>query len=114
VDWSPRTQLLFSTQFFQRIVLSRQSRISGDRIENFVLLFFRGDFRNDTLTPQLFVLSGLDDWDYWLQGSLRYAVDDNLSVKVGADLFAGTSSGSFGQFHNNDRIYLVVEYCFGL
>lgn len=48
----------------------------------------------------------------YFQPSFTYDVSDDLRVVVGADIFTGDGDTFFGQFDDNDRVFLIVEYHF--
>ena len=50
--------------------------------------------------------------NFYVQPSLRYDITEDLRLKVGADIFTGSDDTFFGQFDNNDRVFLILEYYF--
>jgi hypothetical protein len=53
------------------------------------------------------------DNDFLLQPQVSYKFSDNLAATVGANIFGGERSFTrFGQFDNNDNVYLSVRFDF--
>ena len=50
--------------------------------------------------------------NFYVQPSLRYDITEDLRLKVGADIFTGSDDTFFGQFDDNDRAFLILEYYF--
>jgi len=69
-------------------------------------------FAHQTVTFNLFAFLGLSEEDRYVIPSLRYAFSDNLWAEIGANLFGGKHSGTFGAMQDNSNIYLTVRYAF--
>jgi len=50
--------------------------------------------------------------DYYVQPQLVHEVTDDLSVTVGLDLLGGPRDTFFGEFKENDRVYVKLKYTF--
>jgi len=48
----------------------------------------------------------------YVQPMFRYDINDDLRLKVGADIFTGGGDTFFGQFDSNDRVFLILDYYF--
>lgn len=68
---------------------------------------------NQNLHLSLFSYWSPSDRDGYLRPTLKYKASDELSLYVGANLFFGQQSSTFfGQFKNNNNLYLGVRYSF--
>ena len=100
-----------SPQLFIRHLPGRDTTIAEDQTSGFVSLMISTDYMNEKLKPEVI---GLYDWaggSWMLRPKLAYEFSDQIMARLGADLFGG-STGFFGQFDKNDRVYTEVEYTF--
>ncbi len=65
---------------------------------------------NDQLVLELIWLHKLDHSDGLIRPSVVYDLSDELRLRAGADLFYGSRHGLFGQFDQNDRVSLSLEW----
>ena len=69
--------------------------------------------RNQTVTANLFAFYGLTEEDGLVIPSVKYAVSDNMSVELGANLFYGKANYTmFGALNENDNVYTTLRYAF--
>lgn len=47
-----------------------------------------------------------------IRPKVSYAFTDEITARLGVDLFMGNATAFFGQFDDNDRVYTEVEYTF--
>ena len=65
------------------------------------------------LELSLFVFFSPSDVDAYLRPRVSYKLNDNLSVKAGANLFLGRDDHTFfGQFEDNTNLYVGMRYLF--
>jgi hypothetical protein len=83
-----------------------------DRLRKVATARFAQLFAHQTVTFNLFAFVGLSEEDRYVIPSLRYAFSDNLWAEVGANLFAGKRSGTFGSMQDSSNVYLTVRYAF--
>jgi len=100
-----------SPQLFIRTLPGWDSTIAENMISGFASLIVSTDYLNEKLKPELLGLYDWADGSWMLRPKLAYEFSDQITAKLGADLFGG-SNGLFGQFDKNDRIYSEVEYTF--
>jgi hypothetical protein len=60
----------------------------------------------------LFAFWGLSEDDGYIIPSVRYAFNDTLWGKLGANLFVGDRNGQFGALGDNDNIFATLRYAF--
>lgn len=58
----------------------------------------------DKLTTRVYAATGLDRRDYWVAGSARYQVSDQLELFLGVDVLGGDRRQFFGEFNRRDRV----------
>jgi hypothetical protein len=50
--------------------------------------------------------------DYYVQPQLVHEVTDDLEITAGLDLLGGPSGTFFGEFKDNDRVFVKLKYTF--
>src|SRR3970282_89953 len=83
-----------------------------DRLRKVATIRFTQFFAHQTVTFNLFAFVGLSEKDRYIIPSLRYAFSDNLWAEIGANLFGGRRSGTFGSLQDNSSVYFTVRYAF--
>ena len=63
-------------------------------------------FSNQTWLASAELISSLSDGDGTLRPALSWQVDDRHRLQLGADLIWGDRAGLFGQFKDNNRVWL--------
>lgn len=110
VDWSGVTDSMISLQLFQSALAETAPDLVRDKVDSTVTLSINSRFMNDTLTFECIALHNLNDHDDLLRPSLTYSLYDGVNVWLGADVFMGDSKGLFGQFGDQDRLVVGVEW----
>lgn len=85
------------------------TRPATDRL---VTVFLRRTFAYETIVAELRWYGDTGQGDGLVRGGLSYAVNDEITVKLGFDTFHGDADGLFGQFADRDRITLSLEHFF--
>lgn len=112
LDYQGWRDWFVSAQLFQSIVTDSESSLVRADAETTVTFLVRRDFMNDSLQVETLLIHGLNESDGALQTSLDYEWRSNIRLKVGADIFYGSSQGIFGQFKAKDRISIGIEFGF--
>ena len=73
-------------------------------------MLVRRNFLNESLQAELLMIRSLNQDDGVIQASLEYEWRSNIWLNIGADIFHGSSRGLFGQFNEQDRISLGIEF----
>ncbi len=82
-----------------------------DQVETILSLKVATDFMHERLKLEVLVL-------YWLESSFRispkvkFEVFDYLNIAVGAHVFGGDEENLFGQFDDNDQVFVELRYGF--
>lgn len=68
---------------------------------------------HQTLRFSFFAFYGISDRDYLLNPEVKYNLTDAVWIAIGGDIFGGDKPWSqFGQFANNDNVYVQARYEF--
>lgn len=110
LDYQGITDTFLSAQVFQSILTDRAAGVVRNTVQNTITLLAERKFKNETISAEMLAIHSLDDDDGVLQAKLSYSVRSNIEVKLGYDFFYGRTAGIFGQFDQNDRINLQVEF----
>jgi hypothetical protein len=96
-------------QFFIRRIQDWESRLIEKQTTGFASLRIATDYLNEKLKPEILLLTEWSE-DGWLaRPKVSYEHTDHLTTTVGADIFTG-HHGFFGQFADNDRVYVEIYY----
>jgi len=112
LDWQASSNTLLSAQWFYSYLTDYERSIVRDEAEQIVSLLLLSDFDNASWQLHALTLYSLNDNDSLLQLKLKYWLRSDLEVWLGADVFNGNSRGLFGQFSDEDRLLLGMEYGF--
>ncbi|RLA56906.1 MAG: hypothetical protein DRR04_13625 [Gammaproteobacteria bacterium] len=112
LDWQYSSDGLLSAQWFLSYLPDYSQDIIRDENENIASLLFQQSFTNEAWQLRVLGLYSLDDEDTMLQIKLKYWLMSNLEVWLGGDFFHGTQRGTFGQFEDQSRGLIGLEYGF--
>ena len=110
VDYSPRAWLWLSGQYFLQVASATQNRLLFPRTNHLVSIYLRTSFFRESLKPELFVLTGLNQQEYLIRPRLTKNFGDHWAVSVGADFLGGRASNIFGFFASRDRAVLELKW----
>lgn len=100
-----------SMQFVQEYILDYEEDIVNDEYQSTSTFLASKTYMNETLELSLFSYYGINDEDALLRPKLSYDLSDGFNILLGADIFVG-EQGSFGQYDDNDMVYVKVRYDF--
>ena len=109
-DWSAKTWLWVSGQYFLQSVNAPQSRLLFPRNNHLASIYFRTNFFRDTLRPEFFVLTGLNQRQFMVRPKLSKTFGDHWAVSVGADFLGGRQTNIFGYFDSRDRVVIELKW----
>jgi hypothetical protein len=112
LDYSGITDTFLSVQFFQSVLTDDVDGVTRDDVENTVTFLAERTFVNEIWKAETLFIHSLNDGDGVISPKLNYEYASNINVWVGADIFYGKSDGLFGEFNNEDRIYVGFEWGF--
>lgn len=100
-----------SAQFIQRVILDYDAMLAEEKIDNMATVLINRKFLRETLTLELFSYIGLKEPDALVRPRVMYDFADGFQIQAGANIFIG-ENGRFGQFDNNDMVYLKTRFSF--
>ncbi len=100
-----------SFQFIQEYILDYEDDIRNDEFSNTATFLASKTFINETLELSLFSYFGVNNGDALLRPKLSYDISDGFNILFGANIFIG-DEGNFGQYDDNDMVYLKIKYNF--
>jgi hypothetical protein len=110
MDWFGFRESLISFQLFQSLVIDDPPGLVRDSVDTTTTLLLRREFLNDTVVAEVMWLQGINDGDGLVRPKVSYAVQENLKVWLGADIFYGKRESLFGEFNDNDRVVVGLEW----
>ena len=112
LDWSGIRNTLISGQIFQSRLKDDLPGLVRDKVDTTVTFLARRHFKNETLTAEILWLYNLNNNDGLVRPKVSYEWKDNVKIWVGVDVFYGNNKGLFGQFDQNDRLVVGMEWGF--
>ncbi|MCP3751629.1 DUF1302 family protein [Pseudomonas sp. SBB6] len=112
LDYYGVTESVLSAQFYQSILGDHNDDLPRDKVDNIMTFLYRKDLMHQRDTFEAQWLTNINDGDGLVR--LEYASKFSKSFKgtIGLDIFHGDPNGLFGQFHDNDRLQLKLDYFF--
>lgn len=110
LDWSGINDTFLSAQLFQSHLLDEEPAVVRDKTDTTVTFLARRDFMNDTLIADVLWLHNFNNDDGLIRPKISYEWKDDVTIWLGADIFYGDEKGLFGQFDQNDRLVVGVEW----
>ena len=110
LDWSAKTWLWISSQYFFQSVNAPQNRLLFPRNNHLASIYFRTNFQRDTLRPEFFVLTGLNQRQFMVRPKITKTLGDHWSIGLGADFLGGRQTNIFGFFDSRDRLTLELKW----
>lgn len=110
LDYQGWRDWFVSAQVFQSIVSNESTGLVRDKTSTTGTFLVRRNFLNDSILAEVLMIQSLNQDDGLLQLSLEYEWSTNFRFKFGADVFFGSSNGLFGQFEENDRVSIGIEF----
>jgi len=110
LDWSAKTWLWISGQCFLSFTSAPQEKLLLPRYNQLASIYFRANFMRETLRPELFVLTGLNQREYLIRPRIVKTIGDHWSVGVGADFLGGKQTNVFGYFDSRDRVVIELKW----
>jgi hypothetical protein len=109
-DYSPREWLWLSGQYFLSFTSAPEHNLLFPRYNHLASFYARTNFFRDTLRPEFFVLTGLNQKQYMVRPRLTKVINDHWSVSAGADFLGGRTSNIFGYFDSRDRAVIELKW----
>lgn len=100
-----------SWQFIQEYILDYEDDIRNDEFSSTMTFLVTEDFLREMLRIEFFTYYGINNEDALLRPKVVYDLADGFEVQLGANIFMG-EKGNFGQYNENDMVFLKVRYDF--
>jgi hypothetical protein len=110
LDYQGWRDWFVSAQVFQSIVSNDSAGLVRDKISTTGTFLVRRNFMNDSILAEILLIQTMSQDDGLLQVSLEYDWSTNFRFTVGSDIFFGSPKGVFGQFKENDRVSVGIEF----
>jgi hypothetical protein len=111
LDFNPDTDTRMNVQFVQSVIFDHDADILPDRVEN-GMSFLVSRALSSQWRAELLVLSSLNRSDWLIRPKATWNFQPNWKATLGVDVFHGPADGYFGQFDQQDRVYVDVRYDF--
>ena len=111
LDFTLPAETRFNLQFFQRTFFNHNPDIVPAKHENGFSVLLNNKLTNH-IEAQVLWIASLNRTDWLLRPNITWALETNLRLRLGADIFKGQPLGLFGQFNNQDRVYTELRYSF--
>jgi len=112
LDWFRFSDTLISVQLFQDWTPRHSPSLFIDRVDTNFSILLRRDFLNQTLTPQVILIQNVNGGSGLVRPQVAYELNDHTSMRLGADVFYGSTESIFGQFAERDRVVFGVTWAF--
>ncbi|MGI8786074.1 MAG: hypothetical protein ACR2L2_20765 [Acidobacteriota bacterium] len=110
LDYSARSWLWLSGQYFVITARAPAGRLVFDRTTQFLSVYGRTNFFRDTLRPELFVLAGINRRQAMIRPRLTRTFGDHWTAALGADFFEGETMQFLGAFDTKDRLWIEIKW----
>ncbi len=111
LDFDLPAETRLNLQLFQRVFFNHNPDIISDKHENGFSVLLNGKLTHRVEAQALWIAS-LNRSDWLLRPSVTWAMERNLRLRFGADIFQGPPLGLFGRFDNQDRVYTELRYSY--
>ena len=112
LDWSGFDEWFVSFQLFQDRLIDDARGLQRPRQDVTTTFYLRRRFLNDALVFESRWYANMNDGDGLGRAKLAYELSDTVTVSFGVDWFYGEAEGVFGQFGDNDRAVLGLNFGF--
>ncbi|MBC8526710.1 MAG: hypothetical protein H8D22_07615 [Candidatus Cloacimonetes bacterium] len=111
IDWTPGNYWMITAQLADDFILNYNNAIKNDEHTMLATLHISKKFLRQTLELSAMGYYGINDKDFFVRTGVDYALTDELHILSGIDIFGG-NKGIFGQFDNNDEVWIKAKYNF--
>jgi hypothetical protein len=110
LDYSPRSWLWLSGQYFLQFVSAPERDLLFPRYNHLSSFFIRTNFLRETLKPELFILTGLNRRQYMIRPRITRSFGDHINIGFGVDILGGNPTTPFGFFSDRDRTIIEIKW----
>ena len=110
LDYAARPWLWLSGQYFWQATPAGGVPLALPRHNHLLSFYVRTNFQRDTLRPEIFILTGLNERQSMIRPRLVKSIGDHWSVGLGVDLLGGAPGNLFGNFAQRDRAVIELKW----
>lgn len=110
LDYAARPWLWLSGQYFLQSTIGGNFPLALPRHNHLMSFYVRTNFQRETLRPELFILTGINERQYMFRPRLVKSLDDHWSIGFGFDLLGGDRRNLFGSFGRQDRAVVELKW----
>jgi hypothetical protein len=110
LDWYGFSETLFSLQIFQSWLVDDAPGMHRDDLDTTLTFLARREFMNDRLVIEAIWLHDLNHADGLVRPKATYELSDSLLLQISLELFYGSRHGLFGEFDQNDRGFVSLQW----
>ncbi len=111
LDFTLPADTRLNLQFFQRVFFAYDSDMIPDKRESGASILLNGELIQN-LEAQALLIHSLNRSEWMFRPRLIWRFERNWRMVFGADVFGGPSTGFFGRYDNNDRIFTELRFSF--
>lgn len=111
LDFALPAETRLNLQAFQRVYFAHDPDIILEKRESGASMLLNGKLRQK-LEAEAMLIHSLNRRDWLFRPRLSWNFERDWRLMLGADVFGGPSTGLFGRFDNNDRVYTEMRYSF--
>jgi uncharacterized protein DUF1302 len=111
LDFNLPADTRLNLQFFQRVFFAYDSDMIPDKRESGASIFLNSELMQN-LEAQALLIHSLNRSEWMFRPRLIWRFERNWRMVFGADVFGGPSTGFFGRYDNNDRIFTELRFSF--
>ena len=116
VDYTFFRKLDFNAQVFQQYILNPVGNLYRPDRASYVSIWLKTGFWDNHVEPEFFAVARIprvgEDTDFMFRPKLNFNISNHIQAAVGADLFGGDPAGSFGQYEEQDRVFVSMRLLF--
>lgn len=110
LDFSQIQYSLISVQIFQSRLADTVPTLTREKIDTTCSFLVNRTFLNEKWLVELQWIQSVNENDGVVRPKLTYKGIDNFNFWIGTDVFFGNQIGTFGQFDNQDRIFIGMKW----
>lgn len=110
LDWMGLPDTMLSVQWFTSHLFDYDDAVIRPQDNNIFSFLYNRSFKNEIWDIEILALHGLDKDDGSLQAKINYLQSSNIKFWLGTDIFYGNKEGLLGQFKNQDRFTIGIQW----
>ncbi len=112
LDWYPGNNWSAILQYADTFIADYDTAINVAEHTSLLTLSISKKVLHETVSLSTMLYYGLTDQDYFNRSSIDCALTDAMHFMSGIDTFGGDEEGKFGQYRDNNELWLKFKYSF--